>query len=541
MRVLHSAASLWRNLFAKRRIEHELNAELRGYQEMLQDENVKLGMSAADARRAAALQTGGIEQLKEQVREARMGFSIDTLSRDVRFAARMLLKQPVFSLTVLGLLAVGIAGATAIFSVFNALYLRPLSFPEPERLVNLDEKAPQWNLERTGVAYPDFHAWRERNQAFEGIAVFRDTAPQISDDTRAETLRGALATHDLLKVLKISPQLGRWFVPDEDKPNAPHVAVLSYRLWQTRFGGSPSVIGQTIRIDSQAHTIIGVLPAGVDFPNRTEIWMPLAKDENDGGGWYLGGVARLRSGVTAAKAQEDLVRVHKGMIESRKVNEITSPTVYLLRDWYVGNFRQATTILLAAVGLVLLIACANIAGIMLARGAARMREIGIRTALGAPRSRIVRQLLTEGLLLGALGGTLGTALGFQGLRGLLALMPPNQLPGWVRFDFDWRFLAFCLAVSIGSAVLFGLWPAWNASRVDVRAGLLDSGPRTSESAGRRRSLKVLITAEVALAAVLLTAAGLLVHRAGGGASDGSRTAGPGVPQSRASRSRFPRR
>jgi putative ABC transport system permease protein len=199
------------------------------------------------------------------------------------------------------------------------------------------------------------------------------------------------------------------------------------------------------------------------------------------------------------------------MIESRGENKVTSPTVAPLVDWYVGNFRQATTILLCAVGLVLLTACANIAGIMLARGSARAHEMGIRTALGASRSRIIRQLFTESLLLGALGGSLGIVLGFQGLRGLVALLPPNQLPGWVRFDLDLRFLVFCPAVSIGSAVLFGLWPAWSASRVDVRAGLQDAGPRTSESAGRRRSLKILITAEVALAAVLLTAAGLLIQ------------------------------
>jgi predicted permease len=511
MQMLRRVGKLWHNLFEMQRVDQDLTDELHSYQEMLADENVRAGMNLPEARRKAALETGGIEQIKEQVREVRMGFSIDTLSRDVRFAARMLLKQPIFSLTVLSLLAIGIAGTTAIFSVFNGLYLRPLPFENPERLVNLDEKAPQWNLERTGVAYPDFAAWREKNQVFESMAVTNGNNPQISDGTRAETLQGALATHDLLQVLKISPQLGRWFLPEEDKPNAAKVAVLSHQLWQTRYGGSPGAIGQTIRINAQPYTIVGVLPSGVDYPNRTEIWFPAAMDRNNSNGWFLTGVARLKPGMTLAKAEEDLLRVHKGMIESREVNKITSPTVYPLRDWYVGNFRQATTILLGAVALVLLIACANIAGMMLARGSARMREMGIRTALGAPRSRIIRQLLTESLLLGALGGILGVVLGSAALQGLLSLMPPNQLPGWVRFDLDWRFLAFCLTVSIGSAVVFGLWPAWNGSRVDVRAGLQDAGPRTSESAGRRRSLKVLITAEVALAAVLLTAAGLLIQ------------------------------
>jgi len=492
-------------------VERELDAELRSYQELLADEMEAAGMNPREARRMAAVETGGIEQIKEQVREVRMGISIDTIARDVRYAVRVLLKQRAFSLTVLALLAIGVAGTTAIFSVFNGLYLRPLPYHEPERLVNLDERAPQWNLERTGVAYPDFDAWREKNQAFEGMAVTNGTGLQISDGGQAETLVGARATHDLLHVLKVTPLHGRWFLPEEDKPNAAKVAVLSHGLWQKRFGGDPRAVGQTIRLNAQRFTVIGVLPDGVDYPNRTEIWTPLALDRSSQDGWFLQGVARLKPGVSIAKAEEDLLRVHKGMIESREVNKITSPSVYPLRDWYVGSLRDATTILLGAVALVLLIACANIAGIMLARGSAQAREMGIRTALGATRPRIVGQLLTESLLLGTAGGVLGTILGFQSLRGLLSLMPPNQLPGWVRFDMDWRFLVFCLTVSIGSAVLFGLWPAWSSSRTDLRAGLQDAGPRTSESASRRRSLKTLITAEVALAAVLLTAAGLLIQ------------------------------
>jgi predicted permease len=445
MQIFHRVGKLWRNLFDKQHVDRDLDDELRSYQDMLADENARSGMNLPDARRKAAVEMGGIEQIKEQVREVRMGYSIDTLSRDVRFATRMLFKQPTFSLTVVSLLAIAIAGTTTIFSVFNSLYLRPLPFDEPEQLVYLDEKAPQLNVERVGIAYPDFDAWRERNQAFESIAVFYETTRQLSDERRAEPVRGALATYDLLQVLRIRPQLGRWFLPEEDKPNGPDVAVLSDQLWQTRFGGSPDVIGQTIRIDAQPHTIVGVLPGGVDFPNRTEIWMPVAQDRSVEG-WWLGGIARLKSGVTVAKAQEDLLRVHKGLNESRNgLNKFTSPTSSPLVDWYVGNFSQATTILLGAVGLVLLIACANIAGIMLARGSARAHEMGIRTALGASRSRIVRQLFTESLLLGALGGSLGIVLGFQGLRALVAFMPPDQLPGWVHFNLDWRFLAFCPA------------------------------------------------------------------------------------------------
>lgn len=510
MRILHRAARLWRNLLDQRRLDQDLDDELRSYQELLADEIRGLA-GPSERRRQAAVEMGGVEEIKEQVREVRMGFYFDTLVRDARLALRTLIHQPGFSLTVLTLLTVGIAGTTAIFSVFHGLYLRPLPFEEPERLVNLDEKAPQWNLERTGVAYPDFHAWREHNQSFESMAVVRSREQQLSDENGAQTLRGAAATHDLLRVLRVTPHLGRWFRPEEDRPNGAPVAVISEALWQTRFGGSPGVLGRIIKLNGQPREIVGVLPPDVDFPNRTEIWLPLALDERNTDGWFLQGVARLKPGVSISRAQEDLLRVHRGMIESREVNKITSPTVYPLRDWYVGNYREATTVLLGAVCLVLLIACANIAGIMLARGSTRTREMGIRTALGAPRLRILRQLMTESLVLGALGGVLGTLLGFQSLRILLALLPPDQLPGWVRFDLDGRFLIFCLLVSIGSAVLAGLWPAWSASRVDVRAGLQEGGPRASESASQRRSLKTLIVTEIAMSAVLLTSAGLLIQ------------------------------
>lgn len=510
MRILHRVPRLWRNLFDQRRLDQDLDDELRSYQELLADE--KRGVAdPAERRRQAVLEMGGIEQIKEQVREVRMGFSFDTLVRDARLAFRTLIHQPGFSLTVLTLLTVGIAGTTAIFSVYHGLYFRPLPFEESERLVNLDEKAPQWNLERTGVAYPDFHAWREQNQSFESMAVVKSREQQLSDEDGAQTLRGAVATYDLLRVLRVTPHLGRWFRPEEDRPNGPPVTVIGYALWQARFGGSPGVLGRIIKLNGQSREIVGVLPPAVDFPNRTEIWLPLALDERNTSGWFLEGIARLKPGESIARAQEDLLRVHRGMIESHEANKITSPTVYPLRDWYVGNYRDATTVLLGAVCLVLLIACANIAGIMLARGSTRTREMGIRAALGAPRLRILRQLMTESLLLGALGGVLGTLLGFQSLRILLALLPPDQLPGWVRFDLDGRFLLFCLLVSIGSAVLAGLWPAWSASRADVRAGLQEGGPRASESAGQRRSLKALIVTEIALAAVLLTSAGLLIQ------------------------------
>lgn len=512
MRLRRRIAAPFRNLFRKPRVERDLDEELRSYEQLLADEMIAGGMSVEEARRAARLDTGSsIEQIKEQVREIRMGFTLDSIWRDIRISARTLRKQAGFSLTVLVVLAFGIAGTTAIFSIYNSLYLRPLPFPEPEQLVNLDEKAPQWNLERVAVAYPDFAAWREHNKAFQGIAVFRGNAAQVSSETGAEQIPAARGTFDLLNVLKVQPSIGRWFRADEDKPNGPKVVVVGHGMWQRRFGGPAAISGQTLRIASETYEIIGVMPKDFDFPSRAEVWTALGMSPADTTGWGLNGVARLKSGITMEKALDDLTRVHKGMIPTRKVNEITSPTIYPLREWYVGQFLPASRVLLGAVGLVLLIACANIAGIVLARGSSRGREVSVLAALGAPRVRIIRQLLTESLLLGAVGGVLGTAMGLGGLRLLLGLMPPNQIPGWVRFDLDWRFLLFCITVSVGSAMLFGLWPAWSASRTDLRSALLDGGTRISESPARRRSLKVLITAEVALATVLLATAVLLTQ------------------------------
>ncbi|MBI4904422.1 MAG: ABC transporter permease [Acidobacteria bacterium] len=507
-------AALYRNLAHKDQVDRDLDTELRAFEQLLIDEKLTgiPALDAGQARRAARIEIDAtIEQIKEQVREVRMGFSLDSVARDVRISARTLRKQAGFSLTVLGVLALGIAGATAIFSMFNSLYLRPLPFPEAEHLVNLDEKAPQWNLERVAVAYPDFVAWREHNRSFSAIAVFRGTGAQISSDTGAEQVPAARATFDLLDVLKVQPAVGRWFHADEDKPNGPKLVVVSHQMWQRRFGGPAAISGQTLRIASETFQVIGVMPPGFDFPSRAEVWTALGMSAGDSTGWGLNGVARLRPGISMDKALEDLLRVHKGMIPTRKVNEITSPTIYPLREWYVGQFLPASRALLIAVTLVLLIACANIAGVMLARGSSRIREVSLMAALGASRTRIIRQLLTESLLLGVAGGVLGTLIGRSGLRLLLGLMPQNQVPGWVRFDLDWRFLMFCLAVSMGSAMLFGLWPAWSASRADLRSALHEGGARASGSAARRRSLKILITAEVALATVLLAASALLTQ------------------------------
>jgi putative ABC transport system permease protein len=409
------------------------------------------------------------------------------------------------------MLALGIAGNAAIFSIFNGLVLRPFPFPEPERLVDLDETAPKWNLKFVGVSNPDFHAWRRDNKTFDGMFFFSGSSFNLSGHGLAQRVRGARVTHDMVNVLGLKLALGRNFLPEEDRPGGTKVALLGHDLWQGLFNGDRNVLGRILQLDNQPYTVVGVLPREAVFPPQAELWVPLAADPEKGGGYYLSGIGRLKRGVSLEQARADLLRVHRSQIQAgRKVNEITSPVLMPLRDRYLGDLRTVSQVLLGAVGVVLLIACVNIAGLMMVRGAARTREIAIRTALGASRGRIVRHLLAESLLLAAAGGVLGVLLGNLGLRGLIALIPEG-MPRWISFQMDVRFAIFCLAITGAAAVLFSLAPALQAARADTRGCLQDAAPRSSLSRGRRGTLSALVVSEIALALMLLICASLLVE------------------------------
>lgn len=482
------------------------------------------GVPEAEAHRRALEELETNERLAEELRKMRFpvakppaalgdsgGNLMDSLWRDVRYAIRALRTTPGFALMAIGMLAVGIAGNAAIFSIFDGLFLRPLPFANSERLVDIDETAPKWNLKFVGVSNPDFHAWRDGNQTFEKMAFFDTGGDTLSvPGGDAERISTAKVTRDLMDVLSLKPALGRNFTAEEDKPKGTKALMLSYRLWQRRFAGDPKVLGQVLKINSEGYTVVGVLPKEAVFPSNVDLWTPLQADPKSAGSWYLNGVGRLKPGVTISQAQADLTRVHKGMIEGEKnsVNNITSPTLLPLRERYLGDYRDATNILLAGVGVVLLIACVNIAGLMLVRGTTRAREIAIRAAIGASRSAIVRQLLTESLVLAALGCLLGVLLGNMALRGMLTLLPQDT-PEWLTFGMDWRFLLFCAALTAASAVIFGLGPAVQAARLQPRASLQDG--QSSFSRARRNALGALIVGEVGLSLLLLVSAGLLVQ------------------------------
>lgn len=425
---------------------------------------------------------------------------------DLRYAIRSVVRQPLYGTLIVLMMTLSIAGNAAVFRVFNGLFIRPLPFDQAERLVDLDERAPQWNLQYTGMAYPDFLTWRRDNRSFESMAVFTSRGVSLATDGSAEYAQVLRSSHELPEVLRFSPTLGRFYTADEDRPDGPAVAVIGNGFWEQRFGSDPGVIGQTVILNSRPYEIIGVLPPEASFLGDNAAWIPLQLDD-DQGGWWLSGVGRLRPGVTPDQAYEDLLALHKGMIPDHEVNEVTFPVVSPLRARYLGEYRLGGSMLLGAVAIVLLIACANIAGLMLARSLAREREVGIRVALGAGRTRLVRQLLTESLLLAGAGGALGVVLGVYGSRSLVGRMA-EQFPRWVTFDLDGRFVAFSLAVTLGAAVLFGLVPALQSATVDPQRVLQGASTRSSPTVGRRRSMNLLVGGEMALALTLLIVAGL---------------------------------
>lgn len=429
--------------------------------------------------------------------------------RDLVYALRVLSRQKALSLTVIGLLAVAIAANTAIFSIHNGLFLKPLPFDEPDRLVDVDEMAPRWNLEYTGVAYPDFHEWRNQNRTFDDLALWRPRSASLSGRGEARRVETLQVTHDYLRTLRLEPAVGRGFLEAEDKPGGEKLAMISYGMWQREFGGDEGVLGQSLKLDGVPHTIVGVLPPEAVFPRESDVWYLMQKDPAEMDGWYLRCLGRMKPGVTIDQARDDLTRVHKNLIETRDVNEITSPRLAPVVERQFGDSRTMTAIIFSAVGVLLLIACVNVAALMLARSWVRTREIGIRTALGASRARILRQLLTESALLAIGGVAAGIVLGQWFLKALVRSVP-QELPAWVRLEPDWRFAVFCIALAVACAVLFGLAPALQVSRVHPQHALGDAGARASYGARKRRGMNALVVAEVALAVVLLVASGLLL-------------------------------
>jgi predicted permease len=501
-----------RSLLRRGAVECELDEELRSHLEREIEQNIRHGMSPDEARFAALKEFGGLEQSKERCRDARGVMMVEELGRDLRYGARMLLKQPGIALVAVVTLALGIGANSTIFSFFSGVLLRPLPYRQPERLVLLDEIARTRGGLSLGVSWPNYLDWRAQNRVFTDVGGYQNITFTLTGVGDAEELSGTMASDGLFEMLGVAPLLGRTFTPKENQPAHHRVVILSFSLWQRRFGGDPKIVGRTIALVNRAWTVVGVMPPDFKFPASTDFWIPLAHDPS----WWprsmhgMGAIARLKPGATLAQAQSEMSMIARRLEEQYPVsNEGLDVSVINLRDHLVKDYRQGLWILLGVVGFVLLIACANVANLLLARATARYREMAIRAALGAGRWRIVRQMLCESLLLGVLGGMAGIVIAWWGLDLLLAAIP-IELPFWMKFNVDGRVLSFTLAVSLITSLIFGAAPALQAARIDLNEALKEGG-RGGVSGSRHRLRHLLVVAEVALALILLVGAGLMMR------------------------------
>ena len=433
------------------------------------------------------------------------------IGSDIRYAWRSLHHQRLGSVLVIGMLALGIGSTVAVFSLVNGLFLRPFPFPEPERLVYVNEAAPKWNLEMTGINYHDYAQWRRDQKVFEAIALYDERAFNLATDGGADRMSGASVTMDFMTVLGVQPVIGRMFTQEEDSPKGPLVTLIGEAVWHERFGGRADVLGKELKLNSRAYTIIGVLPKAAEFPGGVRLWVPMQGDPNVHAQSYsFDGLARLKPGVTLEQANADLVRTQQSIFDTRDKERIVTPFARDLREQFTRDFGTVASTLGAAVSLLLIVACANVAALMLARALARRREIGIRLAVGASRGRLLRQLLVENIMLSIAGGAAGLAIGQWAIRLLLTSLP-DQAPTWTTFTLDGRMIVFTIATSVATAILFGWAPALHAMNNDVRGTMATAIAGSTAPVRGRRTLWALVVAEFALASLMFVCGGLLVR------------------------------
>jgi putative ABC transport system permease protein len=437
---------------------------------------------------------------------------MQTLFQDLRYGARMLFKHPGITFVVILALALGIGANTAIFSVVDAVLLRPLPYPESDRLVFLNETSKA--MDEISVSYPNFTDWRNQNHVFENIGVYNRSSYNLTGVGDAERIITGQVSADMFAALRAQPALGRLFTNDEDKPGGTPVVLLSHPLWQRRFGGQANILNQQLMLNNKSYTVIGIMPEGYQFPTRVEMWVPVGQLSGEASWLQRGnhpglyGVARLKPGVTFAQAKAEMDTIGANLERQyQDSNAGNGIGLHPLLEVFVGDVRRPLWVLFAAVAFVLLIACANIANLLLARAQSRQKEMAIRSAMGAGRWRIARQLLTESVLLALIGGTVGMLVAQWGIK-LILYISPDALPRSKEIGLDWRVLAFTVGLSFVTGFLFGLVPALQAGVVDVHETLKETGRGTS---GRHWLRSSLVVVEVATTLVLLVGAGLMIR------------------------------
>ena len=502
-------------------ITRDVDDELRFHLEMRTQEHVENGMSPDAARARARSEFGDLEFTRTYLREVDRGHErgtrraelLDEIRQDVRYALRQLRRTPSFTLVALFTLALGIGANTAIFSVVNGVVLRPMPFEEPERVIRVFSGREG---RRGAVSVPDFMDFRRQARSFERLAAFYDGASTLTGDGEPERLIGARVTADFFPVLRVRPIVGRTFAPGEDAEGADRVVVLGEPLWRSRFGADPAIVGRELVLDGHPHTVLGVVPAAQRYPGDADIWTASRFDARSlaptsRGARWIRLIGRLRPGVSEAQARAEMETIARQLeIQDPAHNTGYGAPVVQLQEHLVGSIRTPLLILMGAVGFVMLIACANVANLMLVRTAARETEIAVRTALGAGRLRLVRQLLTESVVLSVLGGLAGFALAIWGTR-LFVALAPDTIPRLHEIRVDGAMLGFTGLIALITGTVFGLIPAMHASASELALRLKEGGRGSRTRPGSRRARSVLIVSEMALAVMLLAGAGLLIR------------------------------
>lgn len=509
-------------LLKRKRLELDLDKELRFHFEQQVSDKVRSGISEPEARRRTRLEFGGLDQIKEDCRERRGTLWLESTMQDLRYAVRLLLRSPGFTITCVLILAIGIGATTAIFSLVNTVLLRPLPFPQPDRLMWInqqDHSVP--GIVPEALSYPDYFDWRAQDHTLEDIASYHGATATLQVNGGVQRLDVEKVSSNFFRVLGISPALGRDFTWDEEKAGN-RAVMLSYSFWQSQFGADPAIVNKTIMLDGETYTVAGVMPRSFAFPLDNPapvLWKSIADDAEgpspsteQRGFDSLSVIARLRPGVTAQQAQADLSIIAANLARLYPDNnkQYTSALVEPELTHMTGETRPALRILFGAVSLVLLLVCANIAGLLLARGSRRNAEFALRTAIGASRAAIIRQLLLESLLLSLSGGAAGVALAYGLIHAMLRLMPV-EIPRIQNASIDAGVLVFVLIVSVVTGLLFGAFPAWRLSRTAPARALRESSRSTTGGRSQNRLQNTLVVTQTAIGMVLLIGAGLLMR------------------------------